>query len=288
MKISRAQYLVFATLLLTTILAITYIGDLRREKAELLGIFQDLTGIQAENENMAEQLQKRMIHVEQLQRRNDQLEDMLINRAKTYQIVTVGLDVAAVAASRDDVRLQLLSRSGWERSVPPAAVITGVNMPVRSSSGFTAAAYERAFDKLGARGMAGTGEAFVRAEEGWDINSLVLAAIAYLESGGGGSKIARDKNNLLGLGAYDSSPYQSAITFAAPADSIYFAAELLAVHYLTPGGRYYRGDDLAAIGVCYATDPRWAVKVAGTMKRIARVAVGDPDMMLAMAEEVRL
>ena len=47
-----------------------------------------------------------------------------------------------------------------------------------------------------------------------------------------------------------------------------FLAELLAVKY-APGGCYYGGSfDLRGVGVRYASDPGWAEKVAGCVKKI--------------------
>ena len=158
--------------------------------------------------------------------RNAELEEMLINRAHTYEIVAGGIHAAArvlpesstssLASSvavleyaakgmgcpmrpiTREAPSRLLSRSGRQQ-------IAAVNMPVVSKSGFTGTTLDRAFQSLGGRGMVGTGEAFVKAEEQYGINALVLAGICYLESGGGTSRIAQDKGNLAGLGAFDGS-----------------------------------------------------------------------------------
>lgn len=271
-------YLLIAMAVLITALVISHQAEIIKAQAAEVDRAAHLQQVEAAREETQTELDQRTEQLQVVEQRNMELEELLVNRARTYEIVTTGIQLAS---RESDV--QLFSRSG--RSAP-AVIITGVNMPVRSSSGFTAKSYERAFERLGARGMAGTEEAYVIAEEEWGINSLVLAAIAYIESGGGSSKIAQDKNNLLGLGAYDSDPYQHAIQFNDKAGSIYFAAELLATHYLTPGGRYYHGDDLAAIGVCYATDPMWTQKVARVMATIARAAVGDPGALMAAAQNI--
>jgi len=140
-----------------------------------------------------------------------------------------------------------------------------MDMPVTQPSGLTAAAFEQA---LAGTGLAGLGEALVRAEAATGINALVLAGICALETGWGSSRLARDKNNMAGLGAYDGSEYSAGITFDSRAGSIMFLAELLATHY-APGGKHYGGShDLAGIGVNYASDPAWAQKVAGCMRVI--------------------
>ncbi len=138
-------------------------------------------------------------------------------------------------------------------------------MPVLSESGFTAAMFERSFSGTGLEGI---GAALVQAEMETGINALVLAGIVVHESDWGGSRLAREKNNLAGLGAYDGQEYSAGIRFDSRAASIMFLAELLAVKY-APGGKYFGGShDLAGIGVRYASDPGWAEKVAGCVKKI--------------------
>lgn len=139
-------------------------------------------------------------------------------------------------------------------------------MPLTTPSGFSAARLDRAFAGTGLNGI---GEALVAAEEDTGINALVLAAICAHESGWGSSRLARDKHNLAGLGAYDGQEYSAGIRFDSRAASVMFLAELLAVKY-APGGCYFGGSfDLAGVGVRYATDPGWARKVAGCVRSIA-------------------
>lgn len=145
----------------------------------------------------------------------------------------------------------------------------GATMPVLTPSGFTEELFEQAWLNLGAYGLGGTGEAIVSAEQETGVNGLVLAAIAYLESGGGSSQIAEEKNNLFGLGAVDANPYTHALSFDNKKDSVYFAADLLSRKYLSREGRYYHGDDLHAVGRFYASDPLWAEKVNRAMTGIA-------------------
>lgn len=52
-----------------------------------------------------------------------------------------------------------------------------------------------------------------KAEELHGTNALYLLAHAIHESNWGKSKIARDKNNLFGIGANDGNPYQDAWTY---------------------------------------------------------------------------
>lgn len=119
------------------------------------------------------------------------------------------------------------------------------------------AALERA---LAGTDLAGLGPALVAAEAETGVNAVLLAAIIAHESGWGTSPLARDKNNLAGLGAYDGREYSAGMSFATREESVMFLARLVARN---PNGT------LDEIGAWYATDPCWAAKVAGCMKMIA-------------------
>ncbi|HHX58998.1 MAG TPA: hypothetical protein GX706_04530 [Candidatus Moranbacteria bacterium] len=194
------------------------------------------------NEELSRELQDILAEIEAIEARNRQLEQILFNQRETYR---------------------------------NAIALNGSTMKVLSTSNFTAVQYERAWTRLGAHGLKGTGAALVRAEEVYGVNSLVLASIAYHESAGGMSRIARDKNNLFGLGAYDHDPYRYAYTFNTKDECIYYAANILSSSYLSRWGRNYRGDNLRAIGIRYATDPYWAEKVSRNMSRVARAAIPE-------------
>ena len=193
---------------------------------------------------------------------------LLISMLIILIILALGTDryFALVRQAQEQIRLQrteqivsgtLPSRGGHQ--------YTATTMPLLSPSGFSPARFERAF---AGTGLEGIGEALALAEAETDINALVLAAIIVHESGWGRSRIAKEKNNLAGLGAYDGREYSAGIKFDSRTASIMFLAELLAVHY-APGGQFYGGShDLAGIGVRYASDPRWAAKVAGCMRVI--------------------
>lgn len=138
-------------------------------------------------------------------------------------------------------------------------------MPVTTPSGLDAAELNQA---LAGTELAGLGEALIAAEAATGVSALVLAAICAHESGWGSSRLARDKNNLAGLGAYPGEEYSAGISFASRDGCVMFLARLLATHY-APGGKYYGGSyDLVGIGRSYAGDQGWAEKVAGCMERI--------------------
>ena len=120
-------------------------------------------------------------------------------------------------------------------------------------------------------------EYFYYAEKQYNINGLFIAAIGIHESAWGTSKIARDKNNLFGYGAYDSNPYNGAYTFETYSESIDLMARVLTKYYLNPAGTkiyndevakgtYYNGPTLTGVNTRYATDKNWANAVFNHMK----------------------
>ncbi len=112
-------------------------------------------------------------------------------------------------------------------------------------------------------------EYFYYIEEQYNINGVFVAAVAIHESGWGTSKISKDKYNLFGYGAYDSSPYNSAYEFSNYSESIDLIARVFVKYYLNPkgtsiydgeqaSGKYYNGATLTGVNKKYATDKNWA------------------------------
>ena len=106
-------------------------------------------------------------------------------------------------------------------------------------------------------------------EQQYNINGIFVAAIGIHESAWGTSKIAQNKNNLFGYGAYDSSPYSSSYNFDTYAEGIDLIARVLVKYYLNPSGtaiyngevasgKYYNGNTLTGVNTKYATDKNWA------------------------------
>lgn len=233
MKVKPWQFLLVSTLILAGILAFHAASQARQD---------ELRALEQEREQQIQQLQDLRRQLQKASDRLEELETMLLNLRQMERIVARGVP----------------SRSGR----PDATTI-----PVTTPSGFSAARFERAF---AGTALAGIGEALVQAEKATGINALVLAGIIAHESGWGTSRLAREKQNLAGLGAYDGAEYSSGIAFASRAESVMYLAQLLATHY-APGGKYYGGShDLRGIGVKYASDPGWAAKVAGCVKYIVK------------------
>ena len=115
-------------------------------------------------------------------------------------------------------------------------------------------------------------EDFYKADINYNVNGVLLASIGIHESAWGTSKISLDKKNLFGYGAYDASPYESALTFATYYEGIEVLAKSLSKNYLNPSGTvlkngeiasgiFYNGSTVSAINIRYASDPEWHNKV---------------------------
>lgn len=125
---------------------------------------------------------------------------------------------------------------------------------------------------LAGSGLAGLGPAFAAAEARCrGPNALIAAAHAWLETGGGTSEFFRKRNNLFGIGAWDSDP-DRASRFESKQECIDWYADYVTRHYLHPGGRFYHGPTLRGMGKKWATDPLWADKVARIATEMLRKA----------------
>ncbi len=120
---------------------------------------------------------------------------------------------------------------------------------------------------------------FYDIESKYNINGVFVAAIAIHESNWGKSNIAINKKNLFGFGAYDSTPYESAVTFDTYENGINTVAEWLSKNYLnesgtilpngeTATGRYYNGATVKGVNTRYATDKNWSNRVFSLMQDI--------------------
>lgn len=118
---------------------------------------------------------------------------------------------------------------------------------------------------------------FYYIEQQYNINGVFVASVGIHESAWGSSKIAKDKNNLFGYGAYDSNPYNGAYSFSSYSESIDLLARVFVKYYInskgTPiyggekaVGTYYNGPTLTGINKKYATDKNWANGVFAHMK----------------------
>lgn len=110
---------------------------------------------------------------------------------------------------------------------------------------------------------------FYYAEQQYNVNGIFLAAVAIHESAWGTSKMAQNKNNLFGYGAYDSNPSDNAYVFKNVSEGIDLLARVFAKYYLNPkgtviynneraSGSHYNGATVAGVNKHYATDTNWS------------------------------
>ena len=125
--------------------------------------------------------------------------------------------------------------------------------------------------------MQNNAEYFYYIEQQYNINGVFVAAVAIHESAWGTSRIAQNKHNLFGYGAYDSNPYNGAYDFSDYSESIDLIARVFVKYYLNPkgtsiyggeeaSGKYYNGPTLSGVNTKYATDKNWANAVYNQMK----------------------
>lgn len=134
----------------------------------------------------------------------------------------------------------------------------GLDTDLRLPSGATATLLD---SYLADTPLAGLGDEFRIGEGYWRVNAVFACAVACHESNFGQSRIAQDKKNLFGFGAFDSDPYVNAKSYHTYVESIDDFYLLISRQYLHPTGAYYDGPNIAGIGKRYATDAKWPEKV---------------------------
>ena len=151
-----------------------------------------------------------------------------------------------------------------------------IYLDLRTPSSVTA--YELDQYILKETALEGLGAAFVQAELDHGVNALFLLSLGVHESNWGRSDIARDKNNLFGFGAYDKSPYASAVSFATKHQGINHVAKYLSDTYLSEDGKHYCGGfTLKDINKKYSTDEKWSTKIANTMDIFNKRIMNNQD-----------
>jgi beta-N-acetylglucosaminidase len=110
------------------------------------------------------------------------------------------------------------------------------------------------------------GANFISSQSTYGMNALLVYALAYHESGGGTSALAKGYKNLFGWGAVDSDPSKAAV-FASVKQSI---EEMMGINlrgYLSPEGwRFFGsvfGSKNSGLNVKYASDLYWGEEIAG-------------------------
>lgn len=154
-----------------------------------------------------------------------------------------------------------------------------INMQLNKPSGLTLEQFKKVLsdNKDTNKIFEENAEYFYYIEKQYNINGIFVASVGIHESAWGTSKIALQKNNLFGYGAYDSNPYNGAYNFTNYSESIDLLARVFVKYYLNPAGTsiyggekaagtYYNGPTLKGINTKYATDKNWANAVYSKMQ----------------------
>lgn len=232
-----------------------------------------------ETEMRKEMLGRKIGEMEELVEVSVSRREAVINRSVELEEIINELEEEKELLEKENKELKELLTLRYNTYVS-AVNYNGDSLKILTRSGFNAALFERAWENMGAKGMSGTGESFVKAEKETGVNALVLAAIAAHESGFGTSKIARDKNNLYGYRAFNISPYESAKTFSSRDEGTMHVAGHLSRNYLSRDGMYFKGENLSAVNIYYAKSKDWSEKVARMMENIARNGVREGEVEL--------
>ena len=169
--------------------------------------------------------------------------------------------------------------SGEAKSKSQLMANLDFNMSLNKPSGLTLEQFKKILedDRDTNKVLQNNAQYFYYIEKQYNVNGVFVASVAIHESAWGTSKIARDKNNLFGYGAYDSNPYNGAYSFSDYSECIDLIARVFVKYYLNPQGTsiyggekaegtHYNGPTLSGVNTKYATDKNWANAVYAHMK----------------------
>lgn len=147
---------------------------------------------------------------------------------------------------------------------------------LRYKADVSATELEYAVNKLKKdNGLKGLYESFLEAQEKYNVNAIILLSIACLESGYGLSELAKLKNNLFGIAAYDDAKRteEYGSYFNTKKDSIMRAGDMIGNEYLSikEGVEWkYRGGrtDIYSVGELWCSQSDWGYKVSDIAARI--------------------
>ena len=227
---------------------------------------------------------------------SDRAEVMAENNEQSTKITTLSKNtqLKVLQIDGDWCKISINGKKGWVKSQNIASIYSNPNfidedlnknitysfdMALNKPSGLSLEQFKKVLsDSKDVNGIfSSNAEYFYYIEKQYNINGIFVAAIGIHESGWGTSRSAKNKNNLFGYRAYDSSPYNSASTFETYAEGIDFIARMLVKYYLNPKGTaisngetavgtYYNGNTVSAVNKKYATDTGWAEKVYNYME----------------------
>lgn len=136
--------------------------------------------------------------------------------------------------------------------------------------------------------LKGLGQFFIEAQEKYNINAIMLVAIACLESAYGTSKLAIEKNNLFGLKAndeYRDDPSKYGDYFSTKEDCIDYAAHKLRYQYLELDENadwcYRNGaTDIFSIGELWCSNPEWGDYIVDLSNRLSKAIEEERDSQI--------
>ncbi len=222
---------------------------------------------------------------------SDRVDVMKENNIQSDKVTTLSknAEMKVLLVSNDWYKVSANGQVGWVKSEN----VTGINpnepvkqeenniiekcdfnMALNKPSGLTLEQFKKVLkDEKDVNGIfEQNAEYFYYIEKQYNVNGIFVASIGIHESAWGTSKIAKNKNNLFGYGAYDSSPYSSSYSFSTYSEGIDLIGRVLVKYYLNPSGaaiyggeiatgKYYNGNNLSGVNKKYATDKNWANKV---------------------------
>lgn len=112
--------------------------------------------------------------------------------------------------------------------------------------------------------LEGIEDAVVEIEELYGINALFTISLAQIESGHGSSYLARTRNNLFGIAAYDGNE-DAASSYSTKSDCVRQWGKLIKEWYFDEGRT-----TPYSIGEKYASNPNWGSDVESNMAYLAR------------------
>ena len=206
-----------------------------------------------------------------------------ITTKKTYdengEIINIEQMSAVVVKASVNKVIDIGTKVKKKKTSGNSSGIISFNIPLNKPSGLTLEQFKKVLTdpKDKNKIFQKNAKYFYYIEKEYGINGIFVAAIGIHESAWGTSKIAINKYNLFGYGAYDSNPYNGAYKFENYSESIDLIARVLVKYYLNPkgakiydnqkaNGKYYRGNTLSAVNINYATDKNWANGVYSHMK----------------------
>lgn len=104
--------------------------------------------------------------------------------------------------------------------------------------------------------LEGLAPTFIKAEEDYGINSIMLASLVATESAWGESDRAVNDNNMTGYAVYDD--YARGVVFDSKEECILRTAQLLKEDYIPKGSKYNTGANIWSINKLYSADKNWA------------------------------